>query len=201
MLVTEMTLEQVEARKAEIKALVDGNVEGTDFEALSKEVDELEARKLALVEEQRKADMQAVLAGAGTETNILPQEDHKMAKTLAEVRSSAEYVEAFATYMKTEDAKECRALLTDLVQDGQVPVPTFIEDEIRTAWEKSDLLSLVKKSYMKGIVKIGFELSATGAVVHTEGAKAPSEEELTIGVVSLSPVSIKKWINRDLVAA
>ena len=195
MLITEMSLEQVEARKAEIKALVDGNVEGTDFEALSKEVDELEARKLALVEEQRKADMQAVLAGAGTETNIdLPQEDHKMAKTLAEVRSSAEYVEAFAHYMKTEDAKECRALLTDLVQDGQVPVPTFIEDEIRTAWEKSDLLSLVKKSYMKGIVKIGFELSATGAVVHTEGAKAPTEEELTIGVVTLTPASIKKWI-------
>ena len=195
MLITEMTLEQVEARKAEIKALVDGNVEGTDFEALSKEVDELEARKLALVEEQRKADMQAVLAGAGTETNIdLPQEDHKMAKTLAEVRSSAEYVEAFAQYMKTEDAKECRALLTDLVQDGQVPVPTFIEDEIRTAWEKSDLLSLVKKSYMKGIVKIGFELSATGAVVHTEGAKAPDEETLTIGVVTLTPASIKKWI-------
>lgn len=195
MLISEMTLEQVEARKAEIKALVDGNVEGTDFEALSKEVDELEARKLALVEEQRKADMQAVLAGAGTETNIdLPQEDHKMAKTLAEVRSSAEYVEAFAQYMKTEDAKECRALLTDLVQDGQVPVPTFIEDEIRTAWEKSDLLSLVKKSYMKGIVKIGFELSATGAVVHTEGAKAPDEETLTIGVVTLTPASIKKWI-------
>lgn len=195
MLITEMSLEQVEARKAEIKALVDGNVEGTDFEALSKEVDELEARKLALVEEQRKADMKAVLAGAGTETNIdLPQEDHKMAKTLAEVRSSAEYVEAFANYMKTEDAKECRALLTDLVQDGQVPVPTFIEDEIRTAWEKSDLLSLVKKSYMKGIVKIGFELSATGAVVHTEGAKAPTEETLTIGVITLSPVSIKKWI-------
>lgn len=195
MLISEMTLEQVEARKAEIKALVDGNVEGTDFEALSKEVDELEARKLALVEEQRKADMQAVLAGAGTETNIdLPQEDHKMAKTLAEVRSSAEYVEAFANYMKTEDAKECRALLTDLVEDGQVPVPTFIEDEIRTAWEKSDLLSLVKKSYMKGIVKIGFELSATGAVVHTEGAEAPNEETLTIGVVTLTPASIKKWI-------
>lgn len=202
MLISEMSLEQVEARKAEIKALVDGNAEGADFEALSKEVDELEARKLALVEEQRKADMQAVLAGAGTDTNIdLPQEDHKMAKTLAEVRSSAEYVEAFANYVRTEDAKECRALLTDLVQDGQVPVPTFIEDEIRTAWEKSDLLSLVKKSYMKGIVKIGFELSATGAVVHTEGAKAPDEETLTIGVVTLTPASIKKWINRDLVAA
>lgn len=188
-------LEEIEARKAEIKSIVETGSDDTDFDALSAEVDQLEARKTALIEEQRKADLIAVAAGAGTETTIdLPQEDHKMAKTLAEVRSSAEYVEAFAQYMKTEDAKECRALLTDLVEDGQVPVPTFIEDEIRTAWEKSDLLSLVKKSYMKGIVKIGFELSATGAVVHTEGAKAPDEETLSLGVVSLLPKSIKKWI-------
>lgn len=117
-----------------------------------------------------------------------------MAKTLDEVRSSKEYVEAFASFIKNEDPKECRALLSELVQDGQVPVPTFVEDEIRTAWENSDILSRVKKSYVQGILRVGFELSATGAVVHTEGAKAPSEEELTIGVVALTPASIKKWI-------
>lgn len=188
-------LEEIEARKAEIKSIVETGSDDTDFDALSAEVDQLEARKTALIEEQRKADLIAVAAGAGTETTIdMPQEGIRMAKTLKEVRNSAEYVNAFAEYLKTEDPRQCRALLTDLVEDGQVPVPAFIEDEIRTAWEKSDLLSLVKKSYMKGIVKIGFELSATGAVVHTEGAKAPTEETLTIGVVSLSPVSIKKWI-------
>lgn len=190
----EMTLEQIEARKAEIQALVDGNVEGTDFEALSAEVDQLETRKAFLIEEARKADIAAVISGEGEATNITISEERTMSKTLAEVRASQEYVEAFAKYMRDENPAECRALLTDLVQDGQVPVPTFIEDTIKTAWEKNELLSLVKKTYLKGIVKIGFELSATGAVVHTEGAKAPSEEEITIGIVSLTPAMVKKWI-------
>lgn len=188
-------LEEIEARKAEIKSIVETGSDDTDFDALSAEVDQLEARKTALIEEQRKADLIAVAAGAGTETTIdMPQEGIRMAKTLKEVRNSAEYVNAFAEYLKTEDPRQCRALLTDLVEDGQVPVPEFIEDEIRTAWEKSDLLALVKRTYVKGILKIGFELSATGAVVHTEGAKAPDEEVLTIGIITLTPASIKKWI-------
>ena len=190
-----MTLEMIEARKAEIKDLVDSNAEGTDFEALEKEVNALEERKAFLLDEQRKADITAVLEGAGEEAReiIMPMEGKTMA-TLDEIRSSKAYIDAFAEYLKSEDDKECRTLLTDLVKDGQVPVPSFIESEIKTAWEKSDLLSRVKKSYVKGILKTTFELSATGAVVHTEGADAPNEEELTFGIVSLTPASIKKWI-------
>ena len=190
-----MTLAMIEARKAEIKDLVDSNAEGTDFEALEKEVNALEERKAFLLDEQRKADITAVLEGAGEEAReiIMPMEGKTMA-TLDEIRSSKAYIDAFAEYLKSEDDKECRTLLTDLVKDGQVPVPSFIESEIKTAWEKSDLLSRVKKSYVKGILKTTFELSATGAVVHTEGADAPNEEELTFGIVSLTPASIKKWI-------
>lgn len=193
--IEEMTLEMIEARKAEIKDLVDSNAEGTDFEALEKEVNALEERKSFLLDEQRKADITAVLAGAGEEATeiTMPMEGKTMA-TLDEIRSSKAYIDAFAEYLKSEDDKECRTLLTDLVKDGQVPVPSFIESEIKTAWEKSDLLSRVKKSYVKGILKTTFELSATGAVVHTEGADAPNEEELTFGIVSLTPASIKKWI-------
>ena len=55
-------------------------------------------------------------------------------------------------------------------------------------------MSRVRKTYIKGNLRVGFELSATGAVVHTEGAAAPSEETLVLGVVSLVPASIKKWI-------
>lgn len=117
-----------------------------------------------------------------------------MAKTLEEVRSSKEYVDAFANYIKTEDDTECRALLTELVSGGQVPVPTITEGRIRTAWEKTGLMDLVNKTYVKGILRVGFELSATGAAVHTEGGDAPAEEVLTFGVVSLTPASIKKWI-------
>lgn len=193
--IDEMTLEQIEARMSEIKGLVDGNVEGTDFEALSSEVDQLETRKAVLIEEQRKADVAAVAAGEGeaiTNISIPNMEDKTM--NLKELRSSTEYMNAYAEYIKNDNDKEVRALLTDMVQDGVVPVPTFIEDEIRTSWEKSDLLSLVKKSYLKGIIKVGFELSATGASIHVEGAKAPSEEELVLGLVEIKPVNLKKWI-------
>lgn len=187
-----LDISSVETRLSEIKASL--NDESADFEALSAEVDALEERKLALAEEQRKADVTAVLEGAGEEAKIEIPLEEKTMPTLDEIRSSKAYIDAFAKYVKSEDDKECRALLTELVKDGQVPVPSFIESEIRTAWENSDLLSKVKKSYVKGVLKVGFELSATGAVIHTEGAQAPDEEQLTIGVVSLTPESIKKWI-------
>lgn len=189
----ELTLEQIETRMAEIKSLVDSKDDTVDFAALSEEVDKLEERKAFLVEEERKADIAAVVAGAGEETKLeIPVEEKKM--DLKELRSSKEYMDAYAEYLKTEDKKEVRALLTDMVQDGVVPVPTFIEDEIKTSWEKSDLLSLVKKTYIKGILKVPFELSADPAVIHTEGAKAPNEEVLTLGIVEIKPAMIKKFI-------
>lgn len=189
----ELTLEQIEARMAEIRSIVDSKDETADYEALTAEVDKLEERKAFLIEEERKADIIAVTAGAGEETKLeIPVEEKKM--DLKELRSSKEYMDAYAEYLKTEDKKEVRALLTDMVQDGVVPVPTFIEDEIKTSWEKSDLLSLVKKTYIKGILKVPFELSADPAVIHTEGAKAPNEEVLALGIVEIKPAMIKKFI-------
>lgn len=114
--------------------------------------------------------------------------------TLDEIRSSKEYVDAFANYIKTGDDSECRAALLTANVSGQVPVPTIIEGRIRTAWERNGLMDLVRKTYIRGNLKVGFELSATGAVVHTEGSAAPTDETLTFGVVTLTPVSIKKWI-------
>ena len=115
--------------------------------------------------------------------------------TLEEIRSSKEYVNAFANYIKTGKDDECRAiLLSQNVNGGQVPVPSIVEGRIRTAWERLGLMDLVRKTYVRGNLRIGFELSATGAVVHTEGTTAPSDETLTFGVVELKPESIKKWI-------
>lgn len=187
----------IETRLAEIAELVKSNDENADFEALSAEVDALSERKAELEIEARKADIKAVLDGENTEEVKefeIPKEERKM-RDIMEVRSSKEYNEAYATYIKTGSDKECRAVLSELAEEnGQVPVPTFIEELVRTNWEKEGLLKLVKKSYLKGIVKVGFEVSATGAVIHKEGAEAPSEEELVLGVVELKPESIKKWI-------
>ena len=55
-------------------------------------------------------------------------------------------------------------------------------------------MELVNKTFVRGNLKVGFELSADGAVIHAEGANAPSQETLTFGVVELKPESIKKWI-------
>ncbi len=112
---------------------------------------------------------------------------------IKEIRSSEAYAKAFANYIKTNDDTECRALLTEMVS-GDVPVPSVVSDTIETAWANNKIMSRVKKSYIKGILRQGFELSSTPAAVHTEGNKAISEEELKLGIVELKPASIKKFI-------
>lgn len=188
-------MEEVEARMSEIKTIVEDKSSQADFEALSAEVDALEARKAALVEEQRKADIQAVVEGAGEETTItLPTEERKMENK--EFRNSPEYIDAFAEYVKTGRDTEIRALLSQNAEEGgQISVPTIVEEKIRTAWEKSDLFSRVSKSEVKGNLAIDFEISGTDAVIHEEGDDAPDEEELTLGTVTLVPKNIKKWIS------
>ena len=110
-----------------------------------------------------------------------------------EIRNSAEYIDAFARYIKSGDDKECRALLTETVS-GTVPVPVLVDQIVRTAWDNDQILNRVRKTFFKGNLKIAFERSATAAVIHTEGTSAPSEESLVLGIVTMIPRNIKKWI-------
>lgn len=188
----DMTIEELEARKAAIADEVDAPE--ADLDALEEEARsikaELEARKAA---ETKKAEIRSAVAkGDGTVIKTFEKEE-KSKMTNAEVRKSEEYINAFANYIKTNDDSECRALLSENVQ-GVVPVPEYIEGYIRTAWERSEIMSLVRKTYVRGNLKIGFEVSATGAVVHTEGGPAIDPEELVLGTVTLIPQSIKKLI-------
>ena len=187
-----ISAEECEARLAEIKTEM--NAEDADIEALSAEVDAIEERRKALVnaEEQRKAFAEKV-ANDMTATIIEERkEDKKMENT--EVRNSKAYIDAYAEYIKTEDDTECRSLLTENV-NGDVPVPEFVYDTVKTAWEKEGIMALVRKAYIRGNLKVGFEISADPAVVHTEGSGKVTEEDLTLGVVTLVPASIKKWIS------
>lgn len=190
-----LDIEALETRTSEIKALIEENDKDTDFEALSLELDAIKERKTEIAEETRKADIMAVINETGTtDASVeIPQEETRHMADIKEIRASKEYVEAFAKYIKTNDDSECRSLLTEIVS-GSVPVPSIVEDTIATAWADNKILALVKKSYIKGILRQGFELSATGAVVHTEGDEAITEEELTLGIVTLTPSSIKKFI-------
>lgn len=187
-----ISAEECEARLAEIKTEM--NAEDADIEALSAEVDAIEERRKALVtaEEQRKALADKVANDATATIIEERKEDKKMENT--EVRNSKAYIDAYAEYIKTEDDTECRSLLTENV-NGDVPVPEFVYDTVKTAWEKEGIMALVRKAYIKGNLKVGFEISADPAVVHTEGSGKVTEEDLTLGVVTLVPASIKKWIS------
>lgn len=190
----EMTIEEMEERKSAIVAELDA--EGADLDALEAEMksikEEIEARK---AEEEKKAEIrQAVVEGAGTVIRKFEEEKKEMTKTPEEIRSSKEYVDAFARYLISEDATECRALLTTDVS-GSVPVPVIVDEIIRTAWDNDEILSRVRKTNIRGNLKVAFELSADGAYVHTEGTSAPTEEALALGIVTMIPKNIKKWIH------
>ena len=143
--------------------------------------------------EERKAAAEQIINGDGIAREFKVEERATM--TIAELRKSEEYMNAYAEYLKTGDDAECRALLTtNNAEDGVVPVPEIVEGYIRTAWENEGIMALVDKSYIKGNLKVGFERSATDAEVHDEGGDPPDEEVLLIGTVGLMPQSLKKWI-------
>lgn len=197
--INEMTLEQVEERASEIDAFF--NAEDTselNLEELRSEAEALKNRKDELLEERQKI-IEEIVEKKTEESKVVEKgEERKMAeKTLKEVLESREYENAYANYIKskTNDDSEVRALLTELVDGGEVPVPSYLESKINTAWDNEELVARVNKTYVKGIIRQGIEISATDADFHIEGANAPTEETITIGVITLTPKTIKKWIS------
>lgn len=193
-----LDLEQLEERANGIA----GEIETADAEALetlSAELDMVEERKneIHAEAEEKRAAMEAVIDGAGEE--IEKREEIKKMDS-KEVRSMPEYVDAYVEYIKgNNDGSECRALLTQNAvigsdEFGTIPVPTYIEGRIQAAWENDGIMSRVRRTYMRGNVRVGVEMSATGAVFHDEGADAPDEETLVIALVDLVAKSVKKWI-------
>lgn len=203
--IDEMKLDDIQTRKAEIVARRDAitlelESDEVDLDAIEQETAELndEERKLndreaAIYQaaEERQKELQDVMDHGAEVENF----ERGNTMTNLEVRKTQEYAEAYAEYIKTGDDKECRALLTENVS-GTVPVAEYAEDRVRTAWNREGIMSRVRKTYLKGNLKIGWEKSADGAYVHTEAANtAVTEEALVLGVTTLTPQSIKKWIS------
>lgn len=202
--IKEMKLEDVQTRMAELVARREAiaeemEAEDADLDALAVEAEQLnneerslndrETEILAAAEARQKELQDVMMSGK----EIATERNTKM--TDMEIRKSHEYNLAYAEYIKTGDDTQCRALLTENVS-GTVPVATYAEDRVRTAWNREGIMSRVRKSYLKGNLKIGWEKSADGAYVHTEAANsAVTEESLVLGVTTLIPQSIKKWIS------
>lgn len=187
-----LNIEELEKRSAEI-AEETRDADKDVLENLNSELDWIEERKLALKDEAEKRNAAAAKVAEGDGNTISAKQEVKM--TNKEVRNSQEYIEAFAKYVKTGKDMECRALLTENVEGGVVPVPEMVESRVRQAWENDEIFSRVSKTFVRGNLKVGFEISATDAAVHTEGdMTGPAEEVLTLGIVTMVPANIKKWI-------
>ena len=192
--IPEMSVEELLERRTAIAAELD--TPDADLDALESEVrsinDELETRKAA--EAQRQTIRDEVASGAGDVIAEIKEERKEIPMTDIEIRNSDKYIEAFARYIKTGNGEECRSMLTENVS-GTVPVPAYVEEKIRTAWENNDILSRTRKTYLRGNLKVMFERSADDAIVHSEGSSAISEENLLLGIVEMKPETIKKVVS------
>ena len=194
--IKDMTMADVEARLAEIHAEIESADEARLAE-LEAETDELAARKSAIQAEaeKRQAILDKIASGSGETIEKIEQpEERAQEEDKMELRNTPEYINAYAEYIKTEDDKELRALISENGTSGTIPVPEFVYDVVKTAWNRDGITSRVRKSFIKGNLKVGFEISATAATQHNEGA-AVDEETLVLGTVQLIPKSIKKWIS------
>lgn len=179
---------------AETAEQADIDAREKELEAIAEERASLEAKKAALEAEERAAD--AVHSNPAQAEEIINQRGEKE-MTNEEIRNSKDYINAYANAIRNKDDefKECRALLTENATNGTVPVPDVVYEIIKNAWEREGIMRRVRKMYVKGNIKVGFEISADGAVVHTEGGAAVSEESLVLGTIEIIPSSIKKWIS------
>ena len=190
--------EEIEARKLEIREEVEGAEDIEKVEELKEELETLTEEEKEIDEHIESEEATKEIEEKKVVLKEVVKEERKMENN-KEFRNSKEYINAFAEYIKTNDDKELRALITTggyaTGNSATVEVPDMVYDIVKTAWEREELIQYVKTVSVKGNLKVQFEVSGDAAVVHTEGNGAVSEESLVLGVVELPAKSIKKWIS------
>ena len=188
--------EEIEARKLEIREEVENTENLEVVEKLNEEVEALNQEEEQIEEQEHQEEVTEEMEEKSVKEVV--KEERKMENN-KELRNSQEYINAYAEYIKSGDEKELRALITtDGYATGNsatVEVPDMVYDIVKTAWEREDLMARVRTLSVKGNLKVQFEVSGGEASIHQEGNSAVSEESLVLGVITLTPVSIKKWIS------
>lgn len=188
-----MTLEQVEARMAEIKTELES--EGADVEKLGTEIDGLISRKAAIIKaaEEKRTLLSKVASSSVNSIDSVDFTEKREDETM-DKETRARMTDALAEYIKGRATEEQRALLLSANASGTVAISQIVDDFIWTDWDKSPLLSRIRKVSVQGNYSVQYESSASGAVVHEEGADAPTDETLVLGTVEFVAKYVKKWI-------
>lgn len=194
--IKEMNFEQLEERRAELSLEISG-ADAERLDTINAELDAIEERKKEIKKEaeERARAIEEVKKAPAPQPIVEERTTEEM-----EARKTPEYIDAYVDYVKRNYnldvlSAEKRALLTENAgDDGTIAVPVYVEEKINTAWENDDFMRRIRRTFFKGDVKVGVEVSASGAVIHQEGADAITEEELIIEYVKLEAEFVKKMI-------
>ena len=190
--------EEIEARKLELREEIESAEDIEKVEELNEEVEALEEEQQQIEEHEEEQETAEELEEKKVSAKEIVKEERKTME-MKEFRNTKEYIEAYAEYIKSNDDKELKSLITTngyaTGNSATIEVPDMVYDIVKTAWEREDLLARVRRLAVKGNLKVQFEVSGDAAVKHQEGYGAVTEESLVLGVVELTPVSFKKWIS------
>lgn len=199
-------LQEIEARKLEIREEAENTEDIEKIKELDAEVDTLNEEVEEINEQIENEDTKEKLeAGEIQAQEVSIEEEKSIGGIKMETRNTKEYINAYAEYLKStlvDDynmSAEARALITTdgyaIGNSATVEVPDLVDGVVRTAWEREELAQYVRRIAVKGNYKVQFEVSSTDATIHQEGNGAVDEESLILGIVEIVPQNIKKWIS------
>ena len=189
--IREMKHSDIEVRMNEIdNELQEENITEEKVEELEKEIEELKERDEEVKEEAKQEEEKRMkVLNEGKVIESRKEERNKMEET-----RKNELLDAIAEKIKGRATDEQRSLLTTNVDGGTVAISEIMDGWVWTDWDKSPILSRVRKSYVRGNYKVQYEISATGAVKHEEGSGPIQEEQLVLGVIDFASEYFKKYI-------
>ena len=159
--------EEIEVRKNEIKTEIRNAKSEEQLQELENEVDALNEEAELIEENEKNEEVEEQVI----EGDIVPEEVSIEEKSVGgnnmETRNSKKYIDAYAEYVKDglikeyEMSKEARALITENAENGVVAVPELVDNIIKTAWEREEIIALVRTINVKGNFSVQFEVSAS----------------------------------------
>lgn len=189
----EKRLKEIEARKAEIKSVLENPDEKVDLKSINEELDSLNAEKEAI--EERAALARSLETGAE-----VPDKEEK-APTVEDTKEERNEVKNMNKEYRSAYLKNLRGLeLTDAekraftVSGAGAVIPVETADEImKKIKDQAPLLNEITLLNVKGNVKFAVEGVKTDAAGHTENATISADGD-TLVTVSLNGYEITKKI-------
>lgn len=189
----EKRLKEIEARKAEIRTLLEDTEKDVDLNKINEELDSLNKEQASI--EERAAIARSLETGAETPDK---EEDAPTAETKEENKeerkmNTKEYRNAYLKSLRGIELTEAEKRAFTVSGAGAV-IPTETADEvIKKIKDQAPLLNEITLLNVKGSVKFAVEGVKTAAANHTENATINADND-TLVTVTLNGYEITKKV-------